>query len=115
MVIGRRDFLVLAGAAATFSRAAHAQLGRLPRVALAGAGLTVADMTTAGDPSWAAFIQELARQGFVEGATVTFERRIAGAAAAADAARAIVSSAPDVIFWGGAATAAVPALQLTKT
>ena len=119
MTIRRRQFLALVGAAgaAAFPRIVFAQQpAKVPRIALArGGGGAVTDMTATGDPSWAAFIQELAKRGFVEGRTVVFERYTVSASNAEDIAHVIVASAPDIVFWGGSTNAAVAALPLTRT
>jgi putative ABC transport system substrate-binding protein len=114
----RREFIALTGAAAAtvaaFPRAALAQATKVPRVAWAdGAVTSVAEMN---HPDAVAFAQEMARLGFVEGRTITFDRYVASSASAAqETARKIVASSPDVIFLQGAIDAILAVMALTKS
>src|SRR5205085_4064468 len=115
----RRDFLVLGTAAAAVGGrplgALAQQLAKVPRVALVSGALPATSLTVTGDPSWAAFIQELARLGFVEGRTVMFERHLGLANNGEQTARTVVASAPDLIFLGAAVTTATALMALTST
>jgi putative ABC transport system substrate-binding protein len=115
----RRDFLMLAGAAgaaAAFPRVGLAQAARnVPRVALVSNGVPPADMTETGDVRWAAFIQEMARLGYVEGKTVVFDRYIVPAPAATISAGIILGAGPDLVFTGGAGDATLAMMAHTKT
>jgi putative ABC transport system substrate-binding protein len=115
----RRDFLLLAGAAAVapaWPIAGTAQvLAKIPRVALASGAVPPLAQIIGGDPAWSAFITEMARLGFVEGRTVTYERYLAPATQAGASARLILETAPDVIFLGAAATTAIAMTAINKT
>src|SRR5262245_22993746 len=102
--VRRRDFLRIAGsvALATLTPATvRAQLaGRLPRVAVVTSGV-IPDITSAAgkaafdnSSSWNVFIPEMARLGFVDGQTISFERYSAPPAVARQIANAIVASKP---------------------
>src|SRR5260221_6266194 len=99
----RRDFLALTGAAsaaAAFPRVALAQQGKVPRIAVA-TNQPIADISSpAGVAAFnsltnlAVFLSEMARLGFVEGQTVTFERYSSPGPDQQPVARAIVASKP---------------------
>src|SRR5687767_4154983 len=100
----RRDFLAFAGAAVAFSRVALAQQSqrRVPRVA-AVTNQPIADIGSAAGVATfnsvagvAVFLSEMARLGFVEGQTVTFERYSSPGADHEQLARTIAASKPDL-------------------
>ncbi len=113
----RREFLALAGAAGTAAALPHVVMAqaKVPRVALVSGSIPTSALVVGGDANWSAVLESLASHGFVEGRTVVYERYTAPNAVAADIGRAIVASAPDAIFWGGANAAAIAALAVNRT
>jgi hypothetical protein len=111
----RRDFLALAAATAAYPRLTLAQqAARVPRVALCSMGIPTSAMVLGGDPNVSAFLDQMAGHGFVEGRTINYERYLAPAPTAADVARSIVDTKPDLIFFEGAVSAALVARQITR-
>ncbi len=114
----RRAFLA-ATAALLIAPPARAQQQRLKRVALMATGSPSHELTENGAANFAALLGELRRRGYVEGATVAYERW--GAAGLADTefgklAERVVETRPDLIFADGTrlvlavknATASIP-------
>jgi putative ABC transport system substrate-binding protein len=107
----RREFItLLAGTAATFPLAAHAQQReRMRRIGVLVSGLT------ADDPEWqargTAFVQALQQLGWTDGRNVRIDTRfgLGDADRLRKSAAELVALSPDVILAGGGT--AVPALQ----
>jgi putative ABC transport system substrate-binding protein len=107
----RREFItLLAGTAATFPLAAHAQQReRMRRIGVLVSGLT------ADDPEWqargTAFVQALQELGWTDGRNVRIDTRfgLGDADRLRKSAAELVALSPDVILAGGGT--AVPALQ----
>ena len=110
----RREFLLLAGAATALPYRAFAQQSKVPRVALISGAVPVTSMTATGDPTWAAFIQEMARLGYLEGKSIIFERYVASVPAAPQVAGIVIASSPDVVF-SNSLTALLAVMALSKT
>jgi putative ABC transport system substrate-binding protein len=72
----RREFISLLGSTAVWPLAARAQQStRTYRIAVVGAGATIAEMSETGDnPGYAAFFSELRRLGYVEGRNLIVDR-----------------------------------------
>ncbi len=117
----RRDFLSLAcgaGAVVVLPRVATAQ-AKVPRVVLVTGAIAVDQMEIGKDVNWGAFIDQMARNGFVEGRTVSYDRQLVPQAPtpaiAQDNARRLLALSPDAFFWGGSTSNAIAALALNKT
>jgi ABC-type uncharacterized transport system substrate-binding protein len=116
--VRRRHFLTLAGAAAAFPRIGFAQQAKLPRVAFVRGDVTdlPANLNeNSTNPQIAAFFTELARLGFAEGRTVTFDRYNAVPSNAQEVAAKVVASGPDLIIPAGAVATALALIPLTKS
>ncbi len=103
----RRNFIALAGAAclaAALPRFAWAQV-KPPRVALIDGGIPVAEMQIGRDLNMSAFLEEMAKRGFVEGKTIVYERYLSISGAPTETsendARRILATSPDVIAISG--------------
>ncbi len=98
----RRDFIAGLCLAATLGRAEAQQTGKVYRIAIASPATPVAKMTdnTSGDPAWRAFLGELRRLGYVEGANLRVERYSGGGRAEqfSELATDMLRLAPDIIF-----------------
>ena len=111
MTIDRRSFI--AGAAATPLAApgawAQQQRGKLKRLAFVSGPFPIERISESGEPSYAAFLQELRRLGWIEGQTLQVERatllgRTTGEQE--ELTRQIVASRPDLIVVGPSFAAA---------
>ncbi len=99
----RRAFVAAAATALaaflTSPYLALAQDAAKPRIAIVNASRPVEELTNTGHPMYVAFLDELARRGYVEGETVEIERWSGRDWTDRDAlARAVVESAPDLIY-----------------
>jgi len=112
----RRKLIVTSGAiASAWPLIAHAQSGRLPRLAIAGTVTPESDMVENTDRWWAAFFGRLRHFGYEEGRTLIVDRWSArgNTARFPELAREIANSQPDAIYCG--ATAMAQALQRATT
>jgi putative tryptophan/tyrosine transport system substrate-binding protein len=101
--LGRRAFITLLGAAATWPLAARAQQPATQRIAIFHPAIPTTLLTeTGGGSAWRAFFRELRRLGYVEGKNLIIERYSAEGhhERYADLAREIVTRNPDVIVTG---------------
>src|SRR5262245_31227137 len=99
------------------------QPGKVYRIAVAHASVSVADMTETKDPYFKAFFSELRRLGYVEGRNLVVERRSGEGRRARfpELAREVVRLQPDLIFLGAssltrafqAATTTIPMVAIT--
>jgi putative ABC transport system substrate-binding protein len=87
---------------------------KVPRVAWGTGGITSVDELS-GIGSSKAFVEEMARLGFIEGQTIIYERYATSSGRAEETARAIVASAPDVIFLLSTVTTTLEVMALTKS
>ncbi len=95
---------------------ALAQDAAKPRIAIVNATRPVEELTSTGHPMYVAFHDELARRGYVEGETVEIERWSGRDWADRDAlARAVVASAPDLIYAASGAAIGPHLARATQT
>jgi putative ABC transport system substrate-binding protein len=104
--VRRRDFIALAGAAATFPQVTMAQqAARVPRVALVDGGIPVAEMQIGRDLNFSAFLDEMSKRGFVEGKSIVYDRYLSLQGVPPETsqndARRILAASPDVIAISG--------------
>ena len=119
-MINRRTFvgnllaLPLAAALLTATNPALAQ--EKPRIAIVNVTRPVEELTSTGHPMYVAFHDELARRGYVEGETVEIERWSGRDWTDRDAlARAVVASAPDLIYAASGAAIGPHLAKATQT
>ena len=124
-MIDRRAFLstFVGGLLAAPLAAGAQQPGKVYRIAVVHASMSVADMTETKDPYFKAFLSELRRLGYVEGRNLVVERRSGEGRPARNPefAREVVRLQPDLIFLSGsslarafqAATTTIPLVGIT--
>src|SRR6267154_4886690 len=97
----RREFIGLIGGAAAWPLAVRAQQSsKMKRIAIVSPATKISDMSVSGYRIYRVFFEELSRLGYVEGQNLVVERYSAEGRSerAADLARDVVSTHPDLIF-----------------